>query len=127
MIEHMYNIEALDCSAVFRWQQRFAKGRDSFEDDEHTGRSKTVQTKCNIAVTMLVHADCSQLVDDLAAAVRICHGMYHKILSDDLNMLRVTLHTVPHVLMQDQCDDHMTICGDLIRTMMRHSQPDHNR
>jgi hypothetical protein len=37
-------------------------------------------------------------------------------LSDDLNVSRVTQHSVPHVLMQDQCDDLMSICGDLINS-----------
>jgi hypothetical protein len=41
-------------------------------------------------VAMLVRANSSQTVDEIAAATRISHGTYHKILSDDLNMSRVT-------------------------------------
>jgi hypothetical protein len=54
------------------------------------------------------------MVDEVAATARISHGTCHKILSDDLNLSRVTEHSVPHILTQDQHDDHMTICGDLI-------------
>jgi hypothetical protein len=48
-----------------------------------------------------------------AAAAGISHGTCHKILSDNLNMSRVTQHSVPRVLTQD-CDDCMSICGGLI-------------
>ena len=61
-----------------------------------------------------MRANRSHSVDDLAAAVRVSHGTFYKILTDDLNMSRVTQHSVPRVLTQDQRDDRMAICGDLI-------------
>jgi hypothetical protein len=64
-----------------------------------------------------VCASCSQTVDEIAAAATaagISHDTCHKMLSDDLNMSRVTQHSVPRFLMQDQCENHMSICGDLI-------------
>jgi hypothetical protein len=56
------------------------------------------------------------MVDEItaAAAAGISHGTCHKILSEDLNMSRVTQHGVPRVLMQYQRDDCMSICCDLI-------------
>ena len=62
---------------------------------------------------MLVRANCSQTVDEIAAA-RISHGTCHSILSDDLNMSRVTQQSVRSVLTQDQRDDRINICRDLI-------------
>jgi hypothetical protein len=44
----------------------------------------------------------------------ISHDTCHEILSDDLNISRVTLYNVPHVLMQSQRDYRMSTCGDLI-------------
>jgi hypothetical protein len=60
-------------------------------------------------VTMLMSANCSQMVDEGAEAVDegaeagagLFHGTCHKIMSDNLNMTRVTQHGVPHVVMQD--------------------------
>jgi hypothetical protein len=52
----------------------------------------------------------------VAAAAGISHGTCHKILSDDLNMSRVTQHSVQRILTQDQCDNRMSICGDLINS-----------
>jgi hypothetical protein len=38
MIKQVYS-EALGRSAVFKWHKRFAQGRNSLEDDEHTGQN----------------------------------------------------------------------------------------
>lgn len=116
MIKQAYSKEALGHSAVFKWHKRFAQGRDSLEDDEHTGRPWTIRTELKIQeVATLVHANRSQMVDEItAAAAGISHGACHKIPSDDLNMSCVTHHSVPCVLTQDHHDNRMSICGDLI-------------
>ena len=94
---------------------KFSQGKDSLEDNVQTGQPQTVQIKCKIEEdAMLMHANCSQSVDNLAAAVGVSHGTCYKILTDDLNMSCVVQHSVPRILTQDQCDDHMTICGDVI-------------
>jgi hypothetical protein len=51
-----------------------------------------------------VLANRSETVGEItvAAAAGISHGTCHKILSDDLNMYRITQHSVPRVLTQDQ-------------------------
>jgi hypothetical protein len=60
---------------VFQRRKHFADGRDSLEDDEHTGRQTTVRTELNIEeVAMLVHANRSQMVDEVAATAGISHG-----------------------------------------------------
>jgi hypothetical protein len=52
MIKQAYGKEALGHSVVFKWHKCFAQGRDSLEDDEHTGwhelnsRSKKLQRWC---------------------------------------------------------------------------------
>ena len=90
MVQQVYSEDALSCSVVFRWYQPFfarKKGRDSLEGDVCTDRPQTFQTKCKIQeVPLLVHANCSQSVDDLAAAVGVRHGTCYEILTDDLNM-----------------------------------------
>ena len=67
-----------------------------------TGRPQTVLTERKIEeVTMLVPPNGSQSVDDLASAVGVSHATCYKILTDDLNMSRVTQPSVPHILTQD--------------------------
>ena len=62
---------------------------------------------------MAMPVNWSQSVDEFAATVGSIHDMYHKILSYDLNMSRVTQRSVPRILTQDQRDVH-TVCGDLL-------------
>ncbi|KAJ4431822.1 hypothetical protein ANN_20427 [Periplaneta americana] len=115
MMQQVYGEDAVSRSVVFRWHRRFLQGRDSLEDDVRTGRPPTIRTERRIQdVATLVRANRSQSVDDIAATVGVSHGTCYKILSDDLNMSRVTQHSVPRILSQDQRDDRMTICGDLI-------------
>jgi hypothetical protein len=91
---------------VFKWHKCFAQGRSKLEDDEHTGQPRTVRTELKIQeVATLVCANSSQMVDEIARAAGISHGTCHKILSDNLNMSRVTQHSVPCVLTQDQHDE----------------------
>ena len=65
---------------------------------------------------MMVRANRSQSVHGLAAAAaeKVSHSTCYKILTDDLNISRVTQHSVLRILTQDQLNDRMTICGDLI-------------
>ena len=80
-----------------------------------TVRAQTVPTERKIEeVALLVRANRSQLVEDLAAAIGVSHGTYYNIMADNLNMSRVTQHIVLRILMQDQRNDRMAICGDLI-------------
>jgi hypothetical protein len=48
MIKEAYSEEALCRSAVFKWHKCFAQGRDSLEDDEHTGRPRTIISELKI-------------------------------------------------------------------------------
>jgi hypothetical protein len=42
MFTQAHSEEALGRSAVFMWHKHFAQGRDSLEDDEHTGQPRLV-------------------------------------------------------------------------------------
>jgi hypothetical protein len=74
MMKQAYSEEALGRSAVFKWHKCFAQGRDSLEDDEHTGWPRTVRTELKIQeAATLVCANHSQTVDKIAAAAGISH------------------------------------------------------
>jgi hypothetical protein len=113
-MKQAYSKKALGHSAVFKWHKCFAQGRDSLDDDEHTSQPRTVRTELKIQ-EVLVHASLSQMVGEIAAA-GMSHGTCHKILTDDLNMLSVSEHCVPHILTQDKRDERMSICGDTINS-----------
>jgi hypothetical protein len=114
MMQQVYGEETSGCSATFKRHQCFAQGRDSLLN-ESSGQPKAVGTERRVKdISTLVRANNSRLVDDITAAVWLSYGTCHIILTDDLNMSRVSEHCVPCILMQDQCDDRMTTCGDLI-------------
>ena len=86
MMQQVYGGDTLSRSVVITWHQHFSQRRDSLEDDVHTGRPEMVQTECKIEeVAKFVHVNCSQSVDDLAAAVGVSHGTYYKIVTDDID------------------------------------------
>jgi hypothetical protein len=61
------------------------------QDNEHIGQSRMVRTKLKIPkVAIFVHASHSQMVDEVTTAADISLGTSHNILSDNLNMSRVT-------------------------------------
>ena len=97
MMQQIYGEDALSCSVVFRWHRHCLHGRGRLKNDVHTGRPQTVRTERNIQeVATLMRANRSLSVDDLAAAVGVSsHGTCYKIMTDDLNMSRVSQHTVP--------------------------------
>jgi hypothetical protein len=113
MMKQVYGEGALDHNAVFKYHKHYAHGRDSLEDDEHTSHPRIARIEFKIQEVTLVHANHSKMIDEVAAA-EISNGTCHKLLSDDLNMSRVSHYSVPCVLMQDQRGDHMSTCGHLI-------------
>jgi transposase len=63
MIRQEYGKEALGCSTVFKWHERFAEGRASLEDDEHAGQPRTVRAELKIQeVATFMCANRSQMV-----------------------------------------------------------------
>ena len=71
-------------------------------------------------VPMLLHVNRSQSEDDRAEAIVVGISLSRprccKILTDDLNMSRVTKHSLPRILTQNQRDYRMTIYGNLVNS-----------
>ena len=60
----------------------------------------------------IICADQSLTIREVAGEVRIAFGMCPKILNEDLQMRRVTVKFVPHLLTAEQ-DDRVSVCTDL--------------
>jgi hypothetical protein len=72
MMKQAYSEEALGHIVVFKWYRPFAQGRDNLEDDEHTGRARTVRTELRTQeVATLVLANLSHTVDEAAGISRV--------------------------------------------------------
>jgi hypothetical protein len=69
MIKQVYSREALGHRIVFKWCKRFAQGRESLEDDEHTSWPRTVRTELRIReVATLMRSNCSQMANEILMA-----------------------------------------------------------
>ena len=64
-------------------------------------------------VREIIHADRRLTIREVAEKVRIAFGTCQKILTEDLQMRRVTAKFVPRLLTVEQKDDCVSICTDL--------------
>ena len=97
IMQQVYIEDALSHSVVFRchrrfWQARVWKIMCGLVGHKQFG----LNARCN----KFMPAYRSKWVDDITAAVGVSHGTCYKILSDDLNMSRVTQHSVPRIRSQ---------------------------
>jgi hypothetical protein len=82
MIKQVCGKDILGRTAVYKWHKRSAQGIHSLKDEEHTGQLKTVRTELKIReVATFVCINCSQTVDEVAAATGITYGTCRNILS----------------------------------------------
>jgi len=113
MLQAAFGESCLSQSKTFEWYSHFKSGRRSFEDDPHPGRPSTSHTKETVArVREIIHADRCLIIREVAEEVRIAFGMCQKILTEDLQMRRVTAKFVPRLLMAEQ-NDRVSTCTDL--------------
>ena len=112
-MQQVYGDSAFSCSVVLRWYRRFSKERRSWRIMCVLVGHKPFELNARL-VAISARANRSQSVDDLAATVGISYGKHYKMLTDDLNLSRVTHHSVSSILNPDQRDNCMKISGDLI-------------
>lgn len=97
----------------------FKRGRTSLAD-ERSGRPTTVTTTDNIEkIHQMVLDDCRIKVREIAEAVgisikRVCH-----ILTEELNMRKLTMHWVPRLLTANQKRIRMNISKALLDRFKR--------
>ena len=104
----------LSRSKTFEWYSRFKNGRLSFEDDSRPGRPSTSHTEETVAcVREIIHADRRLTIREVAEDVGVAFGTCQKILTEDLQMRRVSAKFVPRLLTAEQTDDRVSICTDL--------------
>jgi len=64
-------------------------------------------------VREIIRADRHLIIREVAEDVGIAFGTCQKILTEDLQMRRVSAKFVPRLLTVEQKDDRMSICTDL--------------
>ena len=114
MWQAAFGESCLSLSKTFEWYSRFKSGRRSFEDNPRPGRPSTSHTEETVALVRgIIRADRRLTIRVVAEEVRIAFGTCQKILTEDLQMRRVTAKFVPRLLAAEQKDDHMSVCTEL--------------
>ena len=114
-IVNVYRDLAPSKTTVVKWAAEFKRGRESIEDDPHTGRPVEVTTPENCAaVERLVMADRRLKVDQIAETLGISHGSIETILHEKLGLSKVCARWVPRMLTSVQKADRMEASSELL-------------
>ena len=120
-MQQAYGEDAMCCTQVFDWFHRFKEGGTSVESDPRLVRPSTLRNEEMIAeVRTIVRNNRRLTVREIADDCGISVGPNDAILTDDLHMKRVCMKVVLRLLTDDQCEQHQTIAGDLLK----HSRED---
>ena len=114
MLKEAFGEQALSQARTFEWCKCFKDGRESVEDDKHSGRSSTCTTPEMIAkVREVILEDRRQTIHDVCNRIGLSYGSCQRILADELNMRRIAAKFLPRLLNNDQRDQWVQVCTQL--------------
>lgn len=118
MLTEAFGESALSQARTFEWFKRFKEGRESVEDDKHSGRPSTCTTpEMIMKVRDVIHEDRRQTIDDVCHRLGLSYGTCQRILADELNMRRIAAKFVPRLLSIDQRNLRIQTCTELQQTV----------
>ena len=110
--------ETMSHTRAFEWHKRFKEGREEVEDDPRSGRPSTSRTADNIErVKQMVRADCQLMVRMIAEELSINKDTVWSIITENLVMCNVCAKMVPKLLSEDQKQQRVTVCQDIIERL----------
>lgn len=89
---------------IFKWHERFRNGRESVEDDKGRGRKSTLDTTSIQTVKDVVDQDRRFTVRDICDITGKGRGTVHRILTEHLNMRKLSARWVPRLLTKDNME-----------------------
>ena len=103
-------------SRVYEWAKRFREGRDSCGDDPRCGPPMTSVNDNNIAcVAKIIEDDPHSTVEAVATEVGISTGSAQTILTQSLEMKKISARWVPHWLSKKNMQDRLRIAKDTLK------------
>lgn len=114
-LQIVYGEECMSQSQVYEWFKRFKDGRDCVESDKRSGRPSTSKNVENIEkVRQIVRNNRRLTIREIAEDLDISVGSVQSIISDDLNMKRVSAKFVPKLLTPEQKHARVAAATDLV-------------
>jgi len=98
---------------VQRWSKWFREGWEEVEDEDRPGRPITETTSENIEqVRDLINDDPYVTIDELEVQSGLSHGTVQRIVSDHLQLKKITVHYVAKHLTNSQKAKRVQICKE---------------
>jgi histone-lysine N-methyltransferase SETMAR len=114
MLQEVFGDNTMSQRKTFLWYKRFKFGRTSVDDDERSGRPSTSTTPENIAkVREAILVDRRRTIHDVFEIVGLSYGTVQRILTDKLNMRRISAKFVPRLPSDDQNAHRVSVYREL--------------
>ena len=116
MIRRVYGDDSLSRTQCYEWLRRFKSGRESIEDDHRSGRPSTSTDDVHVSqIDQVVHSNHRLTIREMSddcdiISFRSCQ----RILTGHLGMRRIAAKFVPRLLSQEQKDNRVAICQELL-------------
>ena len=118
MLQQVYGEEMMSRTHAFEWHKRFKEGREEVEDDPRCGRPSTSRMADNIeCVKQMVRADRRLTVRMIVEELFINKDTVWSIITENLEMRKVCAKMVPRLLSEDQKQQIVTVCQDIIERL----------
>ncbi|CAF4152894.1 unnamed protein product, partial [Rotaria sordida] len=109
----VYGDQAPSLKAVERWSKLYREGREEIEDKTRPGRPITETTSENIEqIVLLINDNPYLTIEQLEDQTDLSHGIIHQIITDHLNLRKITARYVPKDLADFQRTERVRICKE---------------
>ena len=111
----VYGDQAPSLRTVERWSKLFCEGREELEDEARSGRRITKTTSENIEqIWLLINDDPYLTIEELQEQTDLSYGTVHRILTNHLNLRKITARYVPKDLTDLQRAERVRICEETL-------------
>ena len=98
-LQRAYGEHSLSRAQVFRWHKSFLEGREQVENEPRAGRPSTSKTNDNVEI---VRSDRRLMLRMISSELNLSRFTAHQILTQDLDMRKVSAKMVPKKLTTEQ-------------------------
>ena len=109
-LRNVFGDNAIGRTAVFKWVQRFQTGRQSLEDDPRSGRPTSGGTDNVKVIEEVVSGDRCLTVREIACVTGISKSQVHRIITNELQMRKLTARWVPRFLSDVHKENRVVAC-----------------
>jgi len=103
MLQEAFKEEALSKTQVYEWYSRFKGGEILCEDQPRSGRPSSSRCDENLEnVRNAISADRRRIIDEISEVTGLSWSSCQRMLTEDLNMKRVSAKFVSRLLTEDK-------------------------